>query len=140
MYLRLIKIACLRGEERDCVWELLNDNTVAQDILRHRCGGGSGVCLYFLRTGLMISLVICLVCIIITSHLLTPGIQPLSLLLLFKKIQITFFLAVQGTKLSSLFLSNSLEKTCITTGNSAECYVAAWMGGDFGGEWILVQV
>ena len=23
-----------------------------------------------------------------------------------------------------------------STGNSAQCYVAAWMGGDFGGEWI----
>ena len=23
-----------------------------------------------------------------------------------------------------------------STGNSAECYVAAWMGGEFGGEWI----
>ena len=22
------------------------------------------------------------------------------------------------------------------TGNSALCYVAAWMGGEFGGEWI----
>ena len=25
-----------------------------------------------------------------------------------------------------------------STGNSARCYVAAWMGGDFGGEWIHV--
>ena len=25
-----------------------------------------------------------------------------------------------------------------STGNSAQCYVAAWMGGEFGGEWILV--
>ena len=24
-----------------------------------------------------------------------------------------------------------------STGNSAKCYVAAWMGGEFGGEWIL---
>ena len=23
-------------------------------------------------------------------------------------------------------------------GNSAQCYVAAWMGGEFGGEWIRV--
>ena len=23
-------------------------------------------------------------------------------------------------------------------GNSAQCYVAAWMGGESGGEWILV--
>ena len=27
-----------------------------------------------------------------------------------------------------------------STGNSAECYVAAWMGGEFGGEWIHVYV
>ena len=23
-----------------------------------------------------------------------------------------------------------------STGNSAQCHVAAWMGGEFGGEWI----
>ena len=27
-----------------------------------------------------------------------------------------------------------------STGNSAQCYVAAWMGGEFGGEWIYVYV
>ena len=27
-----------------------------------------------------------------------------------------------------------------STGNSAQCYVAAWMGGDCGGEWIQVYV
>ena len=27
-----------------------------------------------------------------------------------------------------------------STGNSAQCYVAAWMGGEFGGEWIHVSV
>ena len=27
-----------------------------------------------------------------------------------------------------------------STGNSAQCYVAAWMGGQFGGEWIHVYV
>ena len=26
------------------------------------------------------------------------------------------------------------------TGNSAQCYVAAWIGGEFGGEWIHVHV
>ena len=26
------------------------------------------------------------------------------------------------------------------TGNSAQCYVAAWMGGEFGGEWVHVYV
>ena len=25
-------------------------------------------------------------------------------------------------------------------GNSAQCFVAAWMGGEFGGEWIHVYV
>ena len=27
-----------------------------------------------------------------------------------------------------------------STGNSAQCYMAAWMGGEFGGEWIHVHV
>ena len=27
-----------------------------------------------------------------------------------------------------------------STGNSAQCHVAAWMGGEFGGEWIPVYV
>jgi len=27
-----------------------------------------------------------------------------------------------------------------STETSAQCYVAAWMGGDFGGEWIHVYV
>ena len=27
-----------------------------------------------------------------------------------------------------------------STGNSAQCYVAAWMGREFGREWILVSV
>ena len=27
-----------------------------------------------------------------------------------------------------------------STGNSARCYVAAWMGGEFGGEWIHAYV
>ena len=26
------------------------------------------------------------------------------------------------------------------TGNSVQCYVAAWMGGEFGGEWMHVYV
>ena len=29
---------------------------------------------------------------------------------------------------------------CISTGNSAQCYAAAWMGEGFGGEWIHVYV
>ena len=27
-----------------------------------------------------------------------------------------------------------------STGNSAQCYAAAWMGGEFGGEWIHAYV
>ena len=27
-----------------------------------------------------------------------------------------------------------------STGNSAQCYVAAWMGEEFGGEWIHVYI
>ena len=27
-----------------------------------------------------------------------------------------------------------------STGNSAQCYVAAWMGEEFGGEWVYVHV
>ena len=27
-----------------------------------------------------------------------------------------------------------------STGNSAQCYVAAWMGGEFGGEWTHAHV
>ena len=27
-----------------------------------------------------------------------------------------------------------------STGNSAQCYVAAWMGGEFGEEWIHVYM
>ena len=27
-----------------------------------------------------------------------------------------------------------------STGNSAQCYVAVWMGGEFGGEWIQVYI
>ena len=27
-----------------------------------------------------------------------------------------------------------------STGNSAQCYVAAWMGGEFGGEWVHVYI
>ena len=27
-----------------------------------------------------------------------------------------------------------------STGNSAQCYMAAWTGGEFGGEWIHVHM
>ena len=32
------------------------------------------------------------------------------------------------------------EDLLYSTGNSAQCYVADWMGGEFGGEWIHVYV
>ena len=33
----------------------------------------------------------------------------------------------------------SKDLLCIT-GNSAQCYMAVWMGGKFGGEWIPVHI
>ena len=40
-----------------------------------------------------------------------------------------------------LYLKWILKKDLLyNTGNSAQCYVAAWMGGEFGGEWIHVYV
>ena len=41
--------------------------------------------------------------------------------------------------LLSLKWITSRDPLC-STGNSAQCYVAAWMGGESGGEWILVYV
>ena len=36
-----------------------------------------------------------------------------------------------------LYLKWITNKTLLySTGNSAQCYVAAWMGWEFGGEWI----
>ena len=32
------------------------------------------------------------------------------------------------------------EDLLYRTWNFAQCYLAAWMGGEFGGEWILVHV
>ena len=38
-----------------------------------------------------------------------------------------------------LYLKRITNKHLLqSTGNSAQCYVAAWMGGEFGGEWIRV--
>ena len=40
-----------------------------------------------------------------------------------------------------LFLKWITNKDLLySTGNSAQCYVAAWVGGEFGGEWIRVCV
>ena len=35
---------------------------------------------------------------------------------------------------------NKNASSRINTGNPAQCYVAAWMGREFGGEWIYVYV
>ena len=40
-----------------------------------------------------------------------------------------------------LYLKRTTNKDLwYRTGNSAQCYVAAWMGGEFKGEWIHVYV
>ena len=40
-----------------------------------------------------------------------------------------------------LYLKWTANKDLLySTWNSAQCYVAAWMGGEFGGEWIHVYV
>ena len=40
-----------------------------------------------------------------------------------------------------LYLKRITDKDLLySTGNSAQCYVAAWMGGGSGGEWIHVYV
>ena len=40
-----------------------------------------------------------------------------------------------------LYLKRITNKEVLcSTGNSAQCYVAAWMGREFGGEWIHVYV
>ena len=40
-----------------------------------------------------------------------------------------------------LYLKCTTNKDLLySTGNSAQCYMVAWMGGDFGGQWIHVYV
>ena len=42
---------------------------------------------------------------------------------------------------TQLYLKWTTNKVLVySMGNSARCYVAAWMGGEFGGEWIHVHV
>ena len=42
-------------------------------------------------------------------------------------------------KYTLLYLKWVMNKDLLySTGNSDQCYVAAWMGGEFGGEWIHV--
>ena len=40
-----------------------------------------------------------------------------------------------------LYLKGITNKDLLySTGNSAHCYVAAWMGGEFGEEWIHIYI
>ena len=40
-----------------------------------------------------------------------------------------------------LYLKSITNKDILySTWNSVQCYVAAWMGGDFGGKWVHVYV
>ena len=41
-----------------------------------------------------------------------------------------------GTDLYTLLYLKWITSPLYSTGNSAQCYVAAWMGGEFGGEWM----
>ena len=41
---------------------------------------------------------------------------------------------------TAIFKMDNQQETIVSRGNSAQCYVAAWMGGEFGGEWIHVHV
>ena len=47
-----------------------------------------------------------------------------------------------GTEVYTLlYLKQITSKDLLySTGNSAQCYVAAWMGEEFGGEWIHLYV
>ena len=40
----------------------------------------------------------------------------------------------------AIFKMDYQQDLLYSTGNSAQCYVAAWMGGEFWGEWIHVCV
>jgi len=51
---------------------------------------------------------------------------------------VTEFRKVMYTLLYSKWITN--EDLLYSTGSSAQCYVSAWMGGWFGGEWIQVYV
>ena len=41
---------------------------------------------------------------------------------------------------TAIFRKDNQQEPTYSTGNSAQGYVAAWMGGKFGGEWIHVYV
>ena len=39
-----------------------------------------------------------------------------------------------------MYTLSYLQQTSYMAQGTAQCYVAAWMGGEFGGKWILVYV
>ena len=45
-----------------------------------------------------------------------------------------------GMHMYTVFEMNNQQGLLCSTWNSAHCYVAAWMGGEFGGEWIHLYV
>ena len=48
---------------------------------------------------------------------------------------------IRNIRLTLLYLKWITNKDLLyRTGDSAQCYVAAWMGGEFGGKWIHICV
>ena len=48
---------------------------------------------------------------------------------------------IRNIRLTLLYLKWLTNKDLLyRTGDSAQCYVAAWMGGEFGGKWIHICV
>ena len=41
---------------------------------------------------------------------------------------------------TAIFKMAKQQGPTVSTGNSAQCYVADWMGGEFGGKWMLTYV
>ena len=46
----------------------------------------------------------------------------------------------EGHVHTAMFKMDNQQRPIVCTWSSAQCYVAAWMGGEFGGEWIHVYV
>ena len=45
--------------------------------------------------------------------------------------------ALRESVMTAIFKMDNQQDLRYRTGNTAQCYVAAWMGGEFGGEWHL---
>ena len=45
-----------------------------------------------------------------------------------------------GNVYLAIFKMGNQQRPTYSIGNSAQCYAAGWMGGEFGGEWICVCV